>query len=256
MKKLKDKLLSNIKSLVICFIALISVSALTGCGVSDENKEKMYNAVIADGELNLSADFSQYEEIRRVDGSPVPVVSTYYIYRGDNGEKYTFEFHYAGSEEYDSTYWAKVLVETGSVDKMSDTAPPETSMSYVYRFHRYRISKRMKVSERNLNSYMRRFPDDAQYGVRSVTLYNGELKIYFDSDNIDERIKKQLLSYEDKEENDTDIVIGTAKGECKAERVIMAKALEGRDCELKAEIECRDIPLWIQFGDIWIDTGF
>lgn len=246
----------RLKQVIILMMIFGIAQALCGCGVSDANREKMYKEIIKTGDINLSASVDEYDEIKTVSNSPVPGYKTYYIYSGDNKEKFSFEFEYVGSDEI--PYRAIVRTTYCSDTGVNDTAPPEVEITNAYIFRRGKLTKKMKLIDREMRSYYRRYSEidsRAQGGIKSFSLYNGTVLLYFDKDNADEKIEKCISDYKEGKLKSLNITLGTDIGEYNINELLSVRNEDKRNLEIRAGIDTEGIPEWIEIENVRIDVS-
>lgn len=93
--------------LMVCFMLIV-----TGCGVGEKNEKRLFEAMKENGFLDLDCDYEDYDEVRRVDQSPVPAVVTYYDYK-QNGKIYTLDYKSVIVDD-NSVYQVRLTIESGS----------------------------------------------------------------------------------------------------------------------------------------------
>lgn len=247
---------NNKKSILILITVFVLISALCGCGVSDETRRKLYNQVIKTGDLDLDVSSDEYEEIKTVSNAPIPGVTTYYIYRGTDESKYTFQFLYLGLDDYD--YKVKVNKEYGNASSEEDKEIPELNIGYEYLFKKGKVTRRIKLVDSEQSSYFRRFSENDSkllYGIKTFSLYQGKVKLYFDGEIVDSRIEKIINDIAEGNVSKYDVTIRTDKGEYKSEEINSNKYNSGNSLVLSAKNEAEGIPEWIEIDGIRIDLS-
>lgn len=244
------------KYLLIVITTIGLIAMLCGCGVNDATRKELYKQIIKTGDLNLDLSADEYEEIKTVSNAPIPGTTTYYIYRGNNGEKYTFQFIYLGSEDY--TYKTKVKMECGNASLEEGKEIPELNIGYEYLFKKGKITKRIKLKDSEQSSYLRRFSENdskSQHGITSFNLYCGEIKVYFDDEIVDSHIEKLINENTEKNVTNPDVILCTDKGEYKSEDVRFKKNTNGKTIVLTAKNQAEGVPERIEIDGIKIDLG-
>lgn len=105
------------KSAIGLVIVLLITVVICGCGVSEKDEKKLFNAMKENGLLALTCDYGDYDSIRKVDQSPIPAMITYYEYN-QNGISYTIDYDSRILRENDSVYQVRV---TTVVEGKSET---------------------------------------------------------------------------------------------------------------------------------------
>lgn len=244
------------KKYILILISVIGlITSLCGCGVSDSDRRILYDEIIEKGDLNLDVPADRYEEIKTVSNAPIPGVTTYYIYKGNNGEKYTFQFIDLGPDDYD--YKAKVIMEYGNASTEEDKVIPELRTCNEYLFKKGKITKRIRLVESEQSSYFRRFSETdckEKCGVRTFNFYNGEVKVYFNNELMDYRIKKCFNNYTEGTVSDFDVILGTDMGKYSAEEIRLRNNENGNAFVVTARIDAEGVPEWIEIDGIRIDV--
>lgn len=101
------------KNNFLIFIALLAILFLTGCGVSKEQEEAMFNILKEEGYLKVGdRSYEDYDEKRVVDQSPIPVNFTYYDYISDD-VTYTIRYDHKSKTD-DGEYYYAMVEEKGT----------------------------------------------------------------------------------------------------------------------------------------------
>lgn len=246
----------RLKQVIILMMILGIAQAICGCGVSDANREKMYKEIIKTGDINLDASVNEYDEIKTLSNAPVPGYKTLYIYSGRDKEKYSFEFEYVGSDEI--PYRAIVRTIYDSDTGASYTVQPEVEITNTYVFKKGKLTKRMKLIDRTMSSYYRRYSEEdskVQSGVKSFSLYKGIVLMYFDKDSADDRIKKYISDYKEGKLQSLNITLGTDIGEYNINELLSVRNEDKRNLEIRAGIDTEGIPEWIEIENVRIDVS-
>lgn len=234
---------------IICIATLLLSLTLIGCGVSNGEMEKLYNAVLSTGDLQLNARANEYDSIDKASNGPVPGGTEYYTYTGENGEKYRFDYEQSDSADY--SYRVTVYTEypnlAGTANVGNDLGSPEKTITKVYKFNKSVRTNQMVLVDSYITEYKQRFDinDEAsKYGISLFQISYNEVIIKFDNDYVDESIVNYINDYTSGNISNLDIVVGTNQGECKATKIITAKS-----DYLKADINIDGMPEWVSVGD-------
>lgn len=249
----------RLKSRIFLLFAITSLAGiLCGCGVSDEERTKLYDAVLETGDLNLSVGANEYEDIEQVDGSPVPSNTTYYIYKGTDGAKYRFDFKSTGSKE--QPYRVNVTVdydfEQNQNNVADDAVIPRKSVSYQYTFKKSKLFNKMQLIDSGITLYQYRYKESdraVKCGIGSLSIHNGELAIYFDVNYVDEKITKYISDYKEGITTKLDVKVGTDSGVSEIGDVVMMSNSGNTIDVFKAKISIDGEPKWISIGDVTIE---
>jgi len=229
--------------IVIC-VAL----TLSGCGVSSSDREKLYNAIIETGDLQLSADIDEYENKLEGSSGPVPGGITYYTYVGDNGEKYRFNYQKIG---YKEPYY-RVVVHT----EYLGVSNPEKIVDYEYTYNKSAFFRKMRLIDSCICGYELKYNENegiTKSGIRKFSIYTSEVRLYFDQNDASESIAKYIDDYNAGVIKNIDIVVKTNMGEYKAEKIIVAKKDEKKGLTLCADISVEGMPESVFVGDVKIN---
>lgn len=115
MTKVKPK---TYKKAFLFVVVMVCSFILGGCGIGEQNEKKLFDAMKDNGLLDLVCEYEDYDNIRQVDQSPVPAVTTYYEYN-QNGVLYTIDYRSVKLKEDDFVYQVRVEIEA---EEESDTS--------------------------------------------------------------------------------------------------------------------------------------
>ncbi len=92
-------------------ILLIILMNMVGCGLSEKTEKRLFYAMQDNDLIDLTCDFEDYDEVRVVDQSPIPVNIRYYDY--SKGKRtYTIDYNTRSLGNNDSVYQVRVTIKS------------------------------------------------------------------------------------------------------------------------------------------------
>lgn len=155
----------------LLLLFVLASTLLTGCGVSQRNKEKLFQSLKKEHFIDVGeADFEEYTSIDTVSNAPVPGYSSYYTY--DTPDR-SYRICYEGyaHDEYDKAYRV-------SVEEITD----DVREHICYYFYRTKIFKKMKWFDTKHSYYEKMFEEKNEYGINKFRQSGSDIYVLIPED--------------------------------------------------------------------------